>query len=374
MTVENRETIDEIKKVKVDIHTDNKNYDIIIADNIIKKLPEYIKVAYSGCKLFLVTDRNVMNLYGEKISAILIEAGFNITTYIVPPGEEAKSFDHLKKGYDILLEEDFRRDNMIVALGGGVVGDLAGFLAATFMRGIPFVQVPTTLLAQVDSSVGGKTAINHPTGKNLIGSFYQPEFVLIDPNFLKTLPERELKTGLAELIKHGFIADDKLLKFLWDKHHEIFEYDMESLIHIIYRSCIIKSEIVNQDEKEAGKRALLNFGHTIGHALEAVTEYKSYNHGEAVAVGMVGAAHISYKMGLIDQEAYNFIKKLIKVYGLPLSYQYNENVEKVYQRLFYDKKVKNNSLRWILLKDLGEAYIDADVSNEIVRDVLEGLK
>ncbi len=363
-----------IKKIKVDINSEKKIYDIIIGDNIIESLAGLIAEIYQGSKVFLVTDKNVMNLYGEKITALLIEAGFDITTYIVPPGEQAKGFEHLKNGYDLLLAENFRRDNLIIALGGGVVGDLAGFLAATFMRGIPFVQVPTTLLAQVDSSVGGKTAINHPAGKNLIGAFYQPELVLIDPNFLKTLSERELKTGLAELIKHGFIADNKLLKFLWDNSDEIFNYNMDSLIHIIDRSCIIKSEVVNQDEKERGKRALLNFGHTIGHALEAVTEYKSYNHGEAVAVGMVGAAQISYKMGKIDREAYDFVKELIKVYGLPFSYQYNEDIEEVYQRLFFDKKVKNNSLRWILLKDLGKAYIDEDVSNQIVRDVLEGLK
>ncbi len=363
-----------IQKIKVDINPEKNQYDIIIGDNIIESLADLITEIYQGSKVFLVTDRNVINLYGEKITTLMIAAGFDITTYIVPPGEQAKGFEHLKKGYDLLLAEDFRRDNLIVALGGGVVGDLAGFLAATFMRGIPFVQVPTTLLAQVDSSVGGKTAINHPTGKNLIGSFYQPKLVLIDPNFLKTIPERELKTGLAELIKHGFIADNELLKFLCDKSDEIFNYNMDFLIHIIHRSCIIKSEVVNQDEKERGKRALLNFGHTIGHALEAVTEYQSYNHGEAVAVGMVGAAQISYKMGMIDREAYNFVKELIKVYGLPFSYQYNEDIEGVYQRLFYDKKVKNNSLRWILLRDLGEAYIDEDVSNQIVRDVLEGLK
>lgn len=365
---------DQLKRVPVDIAAGKKNYDIIIGDNLVERLPEYIKKKYSGDKIFLVTDKNVMNLYGEKISSILIDADFKITTYIVPPGEGAKSFEYLKKGYDLLLDEDFRRDNLILALGGGVVGDLAGFIAATFMRGVSFVQVPTTLLAQVDSSVGGKTAINHTSGKNLIGAFYQPEFVLIDPNFLKTLPERELITGMAEIIKHGFIADNGLLKFLNENYKKIFDYNVTALIHIIYKSCIIKSNVVNQDEKEKGKRALLNFGHTIAHALEAVTGYKKYNHGEAVGIGMVGAAHISYKKSLISRKSYDFIKELIEKYRLPLLFQYNEDVEEVYERLFYDKKVKNNCLRWILLKDLGDAYIDEEVGNEIVLEVLEGLK
>ncbi|MFW5981211.1 MAG: 3-dehydroquinate synthase family protein, partial [bacterium] len=229
------------------------------------------------------------------------------------------------------------------------------------------------LLAQVDSSVGGKTAINHSAGKNLIGAFYQPEFVLIDPNFLKTLDNRELKTGLAEVIKHGFIADKELIKFLDQHHEDIFNYQIDSLIYIIYKSCIIKSAIVTQDETEKGKRALLNFGHTIAHALEAITEYKKYNHGEAVAVGMVGAADISYQTGRISKEEYQIIVNMIKKYQLPITFQYNENKEQVYKKLFYDKKVEKNKLRWILLNDLGSAFIDDNVAEEIIKDVLEDL-
>ncbi|MFW6029712.1 MAG: 3-dehydroquinate synthase [Halanaerobiales bacterium] len=332
------------KKLSVDIKTEEKKYNIYITNNIINDLPNYISKYYHGIKIFLVTDENVMNLYGDKVSTLLIDAGYELTTFIVPAGEKSKSYEYFQKGHDILVENDFKRDNLILALGGGVVGDLAGFIAATFMRGIPFVQIPTTLLAQVDSSVGGKTAINHSAGKNLIGAFYQPEFVLIDPNFLKTLDSRELKTGLAEVIKHGFIADQRLLAYLGEHAEEIYNYDVESLIYIIYKSCKIKSSIVNQDEKEKGKRALLNFGHTIAHALEAITEYEKYNHGEAVAVGMIGAAYISYKKGKISKEDYQFVFNLVEEYDLPTDFQYNENPEKVYEKLFYDKKVMRNNL------------------------------
>ncbi|MFW6287406.1 MAG: 3-dehydroquinate synthase [bacterium] len=360
-------------KISVEIKGEEKEYNIYLAHNLINDLANYISKYYHGIKIFLVTDENVMNLYGDKVSTLLIDAGYELTTFIVPAGEKSKTYEYFKKGHDLLIENEFKRDNLVLALGGGVVGDLAGFIAATFMRGIPFVQIPTTLLAQVDSSVGGKTAINHSAGKNLIGAFYQPEFVLIDPNFLKTLDARELKTGLAEVLKHAFIADLELISYLEEHVDDIFNYDVDSLIYIVYKSCQIKSSIVNQDEKEKGMRALLNFGHTIGHALEAITDYEMYNHGEAVAVGMIGAANISYKKGKINENDYHIIINLIKKYALPTSFQFNENPEKVYEKLFYDKKVKKNKLRWILLESLGGAYIDEDVSQETVKEVLEVL-
>lgn len=361
------------KKLRVDIKERKEGYDIFIAANIVNSLPEYISKVYQGKKIFLVSDQNVMNIYGEKIKKLLADADYKVTTYIVPAGEGSKSMEFLIKGYDLMLKEGFRRDNLLLAFGGGVVGDLAGFMAATFMRGIPFVQIPTTLLAQVDSSVGGKTAVNHPTGKNLIGSFYQPDLVLIDPILLATLPMRELKTGLAEVIKHGFIADIELMEFLKNKKEAILNYQVEPLSNIIHSSCLIKSKIVSQDEKEKGKRALLNYGHTIAHALEAVTEYRKYNHGEAVAVGMIGAAEISYHLGLIESSELDYIRDLIKDYGLPLSFQYGEDKNQVYERLYYDKKIKNNKIRWILLQELGEAYIAEDISNNTIKKVLEGL-
>lgn len=365
--------IDLKQTISIKIPVAEKKYNIIIKDNLIEELGNKICDLYQGDKIFLVTDENVLNLYGDKVNNIL-SSEFNITNYVIPPGEGSKSSLYLNRGYDLLVENDFKRDNLIIALGGGVVGDLAGYLAATYMRGISFVQVPTTLLAQVDSSVGGKTAINHSAGKNLIGAFFQPDMVLIDPLFLRTLSKRELRTGLAEVIKHGFIADKNLVYYLRDKHDDIFNYRIESLIHIINRSCQIKSAVVKEDEKEKGKRALLNFGHTIGHALEAVTGYSRYNHGEAVAVGMVGAGQISYQKGLLDSSSAKLIKDIVAQYSLPVSFQYNEGLKEVFKRLFYDKKVRKNKIRWILLKEIGKAFIDENVDNKIVNEVLEGLK
>ncbi|MFW5986358.1 MAG: 3-dehydroquinate synthase [Halanaerobiales bacterium] len=361
------------KKLSIVIPAGEKRYDIVIKPELMAEMGKRINAVYGRDKVLLVTDENVFNLYGEKLKEVL-SAEYNVTEYIIPPGEGSKCNKYLNRGYDLLIENEFKRDNLIIAFGGGVVGDLAGYLAATYMRGIPFVQIPTTLLAQVDSSIGGKTAINHSTGKNLIGAFFQPSLVLIDPLFLKTLAVRELKTGLAEVIKHGFIADKELVKFLQDNRDNIFDCQEEALINIIHRSCQIKLAVVEEDEKERGKRALLNFGHTIGHALEAVTGYTEYNHGEAVAVGMVGAARLSFQRGLIDSSSCRLVEELIGLYDLPLSFQYNEDENDVYNRLFYDKKVKKNRIRWILLEQIGKAFIDEDVDNEMVKEILEGLK
>jgi 3-dehydroquinate synthase len=363
-----------LRKLKVGIKEKKSDYEIIIGENIIKKLKDYIEQVYKGKKVFLLSDQNVMSLYGEKITEILTDAHYDYTTFIIPPGEGSKNFDFLLKGYDLLLKEGFGRDNLLLALGGGVVGDLAGFLAATFMRGIAFVQIPTSLLAQVDSSIGGKTAVNHPLGKNLIGAFYQPELVLIDTYFLKTLDRRELVNGLAEIIKYGFIADRGLLTYLEENREAILNYDTEALGDIIYTSCKIKAKVVEEDEKEKGKRAILNFGHTIGHALEAVTDYEKYHHGEAVAVGMAAAAEISRKLSLISKEDRDYLEKMIGDYGLPVTFQYGENSTEVYERLFYDKKAKDGQLRWVLLKEPGEAYIEEELSKDIIMEVLEGLR
>ena len=362
-----------IEKIKIDLEEEKRGYEIIIGAGLLSSLPEYIGQVYDGKKIFLVTDENVIKYYGDRAKEVLTEAGYSLTSFILPAGEEAKSSPYLKKGYDYLLEHNFSRDNLVLAFGGGVVGDLAGFLAATFMRGIPFVQVPTTLLAQVDSSVGGKTGINHPRGKNLIGAFYQPRLVVIDPELLRTLSIRELRTGLAEVLKYGFIVDKDLLEYLDGHREDIFNLETAPLSRIIHKSCSIKAQIVREDEREKGKRALLNFGHTIGHALEAVTDYKKYTHGEAIAIGMAAAAELSHRVAGLDKEAVDYLKKLLSYYSLPLSCQHGEKPDEVYERLFYDKKVQKDRLRWILLKEPGEAYIDESVDNNIVREVLEGI-
>lgn len=358
-------------EVRVNISENSCFYPIIIENNISSQIGDLISDCYNGNKILLVSDDNVSDLYCDSIVFSLEKFGYQVLEYIIPAGEESKSYRYLKKGYDLLIDNKFNRNNLIIALGGGVVGDLTGFLAATFMRGVPFVQLPTSLLAQVDSSVGGKTAINHPTGKNMIGAFYQPEMVVIDPDFLKTLPPREFKTGMAEIIKHGLIADKDLADYLFERSNGIFKLGKEELIHIIYRSCQIKADIVMEDEKERGKRALLNYGHTIGHALEAVTAYKKYNHGEAVAIGMLGAARLANSLRLLEKSDLEFIEKLISLYDLPLTHQ--EDPKAVFTALFRDKKVKNDSLRWVLIDRIGNAFIREGLDHRMIKRILEGL-
>ncbi|HLV09406.1 MAG TPA: 3-dehydroquinate synthase [Halanaerobiales bacterium] len=350
-----------------------KQYPILIGQNLKEQLVERVKNVYNGDKILLVTDDNVRSLYAEKVWGELNDAGYQVFIYSIKPGEGSKSYQSLIEGHRLMTGNNFSRDSLVIALGGGVVGDLAGFIAATYMRGIPFIQVPTTLLAQVDSSVGGKTAINHQEGKNLIGAFYQPQLVLIDSLFLKTLPERELKNGLAELIKHGLIADRELNRFMLKNREAIFQIEPGVLGYIIKKSCQLKANIVSEDEKERGRRAILNFGHTIGHALEAVTSYRCYRHGEAVAVGMIGAARLSKRLSCLSEDELELIEKIIQTYDLPTDCQYGEERKAVFERLFYDKKARGKKLRWVLLDGIGQAFIESEIEHDLIKEVLEGL-
>ncbi len=363
----------EPQKIVIDIREDRKQYPILIGMNLVDQVAQRITEIYNGNRILIITDDNVRRLYGDKAIRNLTSIGYEVTIYSIKPGEKSKRYQSLIDGYDILVDNNFKRNNLIIALGGGVVGDLAGFIAATFMRGIPFVQIPTTLLSQVDSSVGGKTAVNHNTGKNLIGAFYQPLMVLIDPGLLETLPSRELRTGLAEVIKHGLIADCQMADYLLKNRDEIFKFKEEALIYIIENSCKIKSAIVSKDEKEEGQRVLLNYGHTIGHALEAVTEYKKYNHGEAVSIGMVGAARLSKELGYLPEEELEIVEKIIEIYGLPPVFKYGEKVEQVFERLFYDKKVRDKTVRWVLLDRIGQSFVKEGIEHTLVKKVLGGL-
>src|SRR5690554_626918 len=342
-----------------------KQYPVFIGQNLREQLVDRVKDIYKGDKILLVTDDNVRSLYAERIWGELNDAGYQVFVYSIKPGEESKSYRSLIEGHRQMTGNNFSRDSLVIALGGGVVGDLAGFIAATYMRGVPFIQVPTTLLAQVDSSIGGKTAINHQAGKNLIGAFYQPQLVLIDTIFLKTLPRRELKTGLAEIIKHGLIADRELTDFMMENREAIFQIEPAALGYIIEKSCRLKANIVSEDEKERGRRAVLNFGHTIGHALEAVTSYRCYRHGEAVAVGMIGAARLSKRLAYLNGEELELIEKIIRIYELPGSCQYGEKREDVFERLFYDKKARGKRLRWVLLGGIGRAFIESKVEHDL---------
>ena len=262
------------------------------------------------------------------------------------------------------------RGSSIAALGGGVVGDMAGFAAATYLRGIPYIQVPTTLLAQVDSSVGGKTGINHPAGKNLIGAFYQPSLVYIDLKVLETLPRRELVAGLAEVVKYGVIADEGLFVYIEEEIEKILELSMDSLNHIVKRSCQIKAEIVEVDEREAGKRSILNYGHTLGHALEAITDFKTYRHGEAIAIGMVYAARLAHRMRLCDTSVVERQRNLLKKIGLPVSIP-KVDIDRLLVTMQIDKKVQDRRIRFVLPEKIGHVRITADWDRNALEEILK---
>ena len=268
-----------------------------------------------------------------------------------------------------LLKSKFDRSSLLIALGGGVIGDITGFVASTYMRGIRFIQVPTTLLSQVDSSVGGKTGVNHPLGKNMIGTFYQPSLVVIDINTLKTLPHREFLSGMSEVIKYGIIADRKLFDYLQTNREDILSFG-DSIIHIIKRSCEIKADVVSKDEQEAGLRAILNFGHTIGHAIETVTGYKKYLHGEAIAIGMCAAAELAVKSGILNAKETAHIRKLIESYNLPVMIPDDLKASELIEAMEIDKKVTAGKIKFILPETIGAVRIEDDVNRQLIKDVL----
>ena len=312
-------------------------------------------------RVVIVTNPTIGGLYYEVVKESLLREGFEPFRIDVPDGEEYKSLTWVSKLFDKLIAIKADRQTPLIALGGGVIGDLTGFVAATYLRGVPFVQVPTTLLAQVDSSVGGKTGVNHRKGKNLIGAFYQPRFVYIDVDTLKTLDKREMKAGLAEVIKYGVIRDAKLFKYLEDNIDVFVAPSPKSqapvLLHIIKRSCAIKASVVEADEREAGLRAILNFGHTFGHAVEAVTKYREYKHGEAVAIGMVYAAELSRKTGLCSKNVIERVHNLIDKAGLPTEPPDFPKTSFL-KAMEMDKKVLGGELRFVLVEKIGKVRIE----------------
>jgi 3-dehydroquinate synthase len=303
----------------------------------------------------LITNPVVGQLYGQQVLSAFEQTGIALTLLEVPDGEEFKSLQVAAALYEKLLPMGLDRRSPIVALGGGVIGDLAGYVAATFMRGLPLIQIPTSLLAQVDSSVGGKVGVNLPQAKNMVGAFYQPCFVLSDVSLLGTLPPPEFRAGLAEVVKYGVIVDKPFFEWLEANMADILDEREEALIHVVRTSCRIKAAIVEQDEKDEGIRGVLNFGHTVGHALEAATGYRVFRHGEAVAIGMVTAARISCQVGLCSEEVPSRLERLLQRIGLPtaLSIQPKE----LYKAICYDKKIKNNMSYFVLTKDLGSVTV-----------------
>jgi len=361
------------------VETATQSYPVFAGYGLLGKLGEKMKQAALSGTATIISDENVFSLYGSRVEGILKDSGFAVNSFVVPPGEETKSMDYAIKIYDFLVEHRAERDDIIIALGGGMVGDLAGFVAATFLRGMPWVQVPTSLVAMVDASIGGKVGVNHPEGKNLIGAFYQPNLVLADCQTLTTLPQRKLTSGWAEVIKHGMILDEEFVQFLESNVSRLTKLEPELLTRAIARSAAIKAQVVSQDEKEReGKRTILNYGHTIAHGLEAATQYKRFLHGEAVAIGMVGAAKLSQRLGLLPSAAVERQQALLQKFGLPTSLRAKRSNLKlslagVTKAMELDKKVRGKTIRWVLLQDIGKVVIRSDVSQEDVLAVLREL-
>lgn len=339
--------------MKLDIKTDSKNYEVYIEKDLLYNLSTHIK-KYQKEKILIITDENVSKLYLTKVKKALEK--FNIETYIIPPGEQSKSLDMAKNIYTKLLIGKYDRNSLIVSLGGGVVGDLSGFIASTYMRGIDFIQVPTTLLAQVDSSVGGKVGINYDNIKNIIGSFYQPTKVLIDIDTLETLDIRGINSGLAEVIKYGIIKDYNFLKWIIKEIDNIKKLEKNKIEKVIRRSLEIKEEIVCLDTYENNIRKILNFGHTIGHGIESLYNFSKFTHGEAVALGMISETYIARESGYISNEYYNEIKNLLDKIISTVKFTEKEKHE-ILINIEKDKKNINNNIVFILSTNHGEVKI-----------------
>lgn len=349
----------------VNVNLGANSYKIFIGENIFSEVEKFILQSDFTKKILVVTDTNVI----ENCANNFIN---NFEIAVIPAGETSKNLREAENLYTKAIETGLDRKSLIVALGGGVVGDLAGFVAATYMRGINFIQVPTTLLAQVDSSVGGKTAVNHALGKNLIGAFYQPKAVFIDLKTLQTLPEREIKSGLGEVVKYGVISDENFFAYLENNVEKILSRDISVMEKMVRRSCEIKAEVVGADEKESGLRRILNFGHTIAHVIEEETFYKKYRHGEAVAIGMLGAAIISKKLGKISEVEVARLKNLLERLQLPTACE-NLDIDKMYSAAFRDKKTVGGKINWVLMKNFGDTEISADVPEDVVKTALREL-
>ncbi len=361
------------KDIACVVETETQSYPVFVGYGLLDKLGEKMKKAALSGTATIISDENVFALYGSKVEGMLKEADFAVNSFVVPPGEETKSMDYAIKIYDFLVEHRAERDDIIIALGGGMVGDLAGFVAATFLRGMPWVQVPTSLVAMVDASIGGKVGVNHPEGKNLIGAFYQPHLVLADPQTLTTLPQRELTSGWAEVIKHGMILDEEIVQFLKSNVSMLTKLEPELLTRAIARSAAIKAQVVSQDEKEReGKRTILNYGHTIAHGLEAATQYKRFLHGEAVAIGMMGAAKLSQRLGLLPSAAVERQQALLQKFGLPTGFS-GLDLNEITRAMELDKKTKGEAIRWVLLRDIGKVVIRSEVPQREMLAVLQEL-
>jgi 3-dehydroquinate synthase len=341
----------------ISVNLKERAYKIHIEPGIIKKASVLSSEFIKGKNIFILTDDNVNKLYGENILKSLSKQSSKSTLYSIPPGEGSKTLATMETLYHEVLKAGLDRKSVIIALGGGVVGDIAGFLAASYMRGIDFIQIPTSLLAMVDSSVGGKTGIDLPEGKNLIGAFWQPKVVLIDPEVLSTLPKRELHCGLAEVVKYGMIFDENFFLFLENNIQNLKTLDYSVYTEVISQCCNLKADVVCKDEREeSGLRALLNYGHTFGHAIETVTGYETLNHGEGVAIGMCMAASLSVADNRLDDVAELRQEALLRNLSLPCSIA-KVKPKDIYEAMYKDKKTLNGKLRFVLPETIGDTII-----------------
>jgi 3-dehydroquinate synthase len=349
----------------------NRSYNIVIGRGLLKGLGVACQKLKLGARCAVISDSNVARRFGKAAQQSLARAGFDALLIVVPAGETAKSLKTVQSCYDRLAQHHLERKSFIVAVGGGVVGDLAGFVAATYLRGIPFVQVPTTLLAQVDSSVGGKVGVNLKAGKNLVGAFHQPRLVLCDFDTLRTLPAREYRSGLAEIIKYGIIYDAALFQKLERDLPKLLKRDPKTLADVVARCCEIKAEVVGQDETDGGLRAILNFGHTIGHALEAISGYGKYLHGEAIAIGQVAAAELSARLTGLPVADVGRIRVLFQRAGLPVAVKLDASARKrLLAAMKLDKKVSGGEIKFVLAGRIGKVEHGRNVPLSFIQDIL----
>lgn len=354
----------------ITVDLDKRSYPIIIGHRLLGTAGEQLKSLLKGHQILIVTDEQVGALYLETLAKSLAEQKFEVASVVIPAGETSKSWAMAEKILTDLLTRQFHRDCAVIALGGGVVGDLAGFVASIYQRGVDFVQIPTSLLAQVDSSVGGKVAVNHALGKNMIGAFYQPKAVLIDLTALDTLEEAHWRNGMAEVIKYGVISDDKFFTFLKDNQQAIKARQGEAITEMIARCCQIKASVVAEDEQDKGSRAKLNFGHTIGHGLEIASHFR-YLHGEAVAIGMVLAGELAQRRQICGSQTVEALKEILLAYQLPIAFADDVDIELVLKGMALDKKVTDGAWVFILPKMIGQVEIVKGIAPEEVRALLE---
>ena len=346
---------------KIRIELGERGYDIHVGTGLLDKAGDLIAGVCKGKAAAVITNRRIGELYADRLVESLSKAGITPQVITIPAGERYKSLNTVRRVYEQVLDHRIDRAGMVIGLGGGVVGDIAGFVAASYLRGVEFVQVPTSLLAQVDASVGGKTGVNLARGKNLVGAFYQPKLVVIDVSVLQTLPRREFRSGLAEVIKHGIIRDGQYFGFLEKNLGAIERLDPTVLEHTIARSCEIKADVVRRDERESGLRRILNYGHTVGHAVESLMAYRSCRHGEAVAMGMVTAALVAREMGSADADLVDRIVGILRAAELPYKLPETLSHRKIVAAMGLDKKVAHGRLHTVLVRSIGSAFVADDV-------------